>query len=90
MSILHPFRAVRPLPESAPEVACVPYDVVNTDEARRLAEGKPQSFLHVIRPEIDLSNGVSEYDESVYAKGAENLGAYVSGPHSLLEDEPSL
>ncbi|GMQ82452.1 MAG: DUF1015 family protein [Rhodothermia bacterium] len=90
MSILHPFRAVRPLPESALEVACVPYDVVTTNEARRLAEGKPRSFLHVIRPEIDLSNGVSEYDESVYAKGAENLGTYVSGPDSLMENEPSL
>lgn len=90
MAILHPFRAVRPLPERASDVACVPYDVVDTEEARRLAHGNPRSFLHVIRPEIDLSNGIGEYDGLVYAKGAQNLSAYVSGSDSLTEDEPSL
>ncbi|TDI71464.1 MAG: DUF1015 domain-containing protein [Bacteroidetes bacterium] len=90
MSILHPFRAVRPIPECAPDIACVPYDVVNAEEARRLAEGNPKSFLHVIRPEIDFADGVNVYGDSVYAKGAENLDAYVAGPDSLQEDEPSL
>jgi uncharacterized protein (DUF1015 family) len=54
MATLHPFRAIRPRPEDATEIASVPYDVINTEEARELAEGKPKSFLHVIRPEIDL------------------------------------
>ncbi|MEN3329429.1 MAG: hypothetical protein V7638_4236, partial [Acidobacteriota bacterium] len=46
MAIIRPFRALRPQPERAQEVASVPYDVVNTEEARALAEGKPLSFLH--------------------------------------------
>ncbi|MEL7360629.1 MAG: DUF1015 family protein, partial [Bacteroidota bacterium] len=46
MATVHPFRALRPLPEHAEEVACVPYDVINTEEALQLAEGRPRSFLH--------------------------------------------
>ena len=55
MAILHPFSALRPPPERAKQVASVPYDVVNTEEARNLAAGKPLSFLHVSRPEIDFA-----------------------------------
>jgi uncharacterized protein (DUF1015 family) len=65
-----PFAALRPNPEHAAEVACVPYDVVNTSEARALAEGKPRSFLHVIRPEIDLPDTVDHYADEVYAAAA--------------------
>ena len=54
MSLLFPFRALRPAPAAAAEVASVPYDVVNTEEARALAAGHPLSFLHVTRSEIDL------------------------------------
>ncbi|MCG8604617.1 DUF1015 domain-containing protein, partial [bacterium] len=90
MAILHPFRAVRPVPELAEEIACVPYDVINSDEARQLAEGKPKSFLHVIRPEIDLDPGVGEYADEVYRRGAENLNAYVESSDSVEEPVPSL
>ncbi len=90
MAILHPFRALRPHPPAAEEVACVPYDVVDTDEARRLAKGKPLSFLHVVRPEIDLPEGIDEHAEQVYAKGAENLRSFVESEHMLVEDEPSV
>lgn len=90
MAILHPFRALRPEPAQAAEVACVPYDVIDTAEARALAEGKPLSFLHVIRPEIDLPEGTDEHDDAVYAKGAENLERYAAGAHSVQEAEPSL
>lgn len=90
MSTLHPFRAIRPLPEYVRDVACVPYDVINTDEARVLAEGYPDSFLHVIRPEIDLPEGTSEYDDAVYEMGARNLREYIAGPKSLQESEPSV
>ncbi|GIV59094.1 MAG: hypothetical protein KatS3mg043_0183 [Rhodothermaceae bacterium] len=90
MAILHPFRALRPVPEKAAEVACVPYDVVSTEEARALAEGKPLSFLHVIRPEIDLPRGTDEHDDAVYAKGAENLRAYARSPYAVQEDTPAL
>ncbi|GIV61275.1 MAG: hypothetical protein KatS3mg044_0141 [Rhodothermaceae bacterium] len=90
MAILHPFRALRPVPEKAAEVACVPYDVIDTEEARKLAEGKPLSFLHVIRPEIDLPEGTDEHDDAVYEKGAENLWKYARSPYALQEAAPSV
>lgn len=90
MATLHPFRAVRPLPQFAAEIASVPYDVISVSEARRLAEGKPHSFLHVIRPEIDLPIGIDEHDDEVYKKGADNLRQFVDGEHSLQEEDPSL
>lgn len=90
MADLHPFRALRPVPDRADEVACVPYDVVSVSEARRLAEGNPLSFLHIVRPEIDLPEGVDEYDDAVYAKGAENLRAWAASPHSIQDAEPGL
>jgi uncharacterized protein (DUF1015 family) len=73
MAIIHPFKGWLPESEHADEVACVPYDVINTEEAAELAEGKPNSFLHVIRPEIDLPDGTPFNDDAVYEKGAENL-----------------
>ena len=54
MASIHPFRALRPVPEMAATVASVPYDVVSRAEACKLAEGNPYSFLHVSRSEIDL------------------------------------
>ncbi len=65
-----PFAALRPTPELVAEVACVPYDVINTREARALAEGKPRSFLHVVRPEIDLPDSVDHYADEVYEAAA--------------------
>ncbi len=90
MAIIHPFRAIRPIPEKAKEIACVPYDVINSAEAFDLAKGKPLSFLHIIRPEIDLPLGTDEHADEVYSKGADNLRDYIVGPHSLKESVPSL
>jgi len=90
MATLHPFRAVRPDPDHVLEIASVPYDVINTEEARDLAEGKPKSFLHVIRPEIDLEPGIDVHDDAVYTKGAENLRAFVTDKDTMQEDEPSV
>jgi len=90
MATVHPFRALRPLPEFAQQVACVPYDVINTAEARTLSAGKPHSFLHVIRPEIDFPEGTDEHDDRVYDKGAQNLAAYRDSEVSIQEDAPSL
>jgi uncharacterized protein (DUF1015 family) len=90
MAVLHPFRALRPVQDRVEEVACVPYDVVSVDEARHLARGKTLSFLHVVRPEIDLPEGIDEHDDAVYAKGAENLRAFAEGPYSIQDDEPGL
>ena len=64
MAVIRPFRALRPHPEQAQSVASVPYDVVNTDEARALANGNPLSFLHVSRPEIDLPPGTDIYSDA--------------------------
>jgi len=90
MATLHPFRAVRPLPEYIEEIASVPYDVVSTEEARELAEGKPRSFLHVVRPEIDLSPDMDVHDDSVYEQGAINLRQFVEADYTQKEDEPAV
>jgi uncharacterized protein (DUF1015 family) len=90
MATLHPFRALRPTPERAKSVASPPYDVVSTEEARALADGNPRSFLHVVRPEIDLPEGTDLYDDAVYEKGAENLRAFAASDDSLTEDAPAV
>ncbi|HRR33752.1 MAG TPA: DUF1015 family protein [Kiritimatiellia bacterium] len=66
---IKPFAALRPAPEKAAALASVPYDVVDTAEARVLAAGNPDSFLHVSRPEIDLPDSVDVHDDAVYAQG---------------------
>ena len=68
MAALAPFRALRPASSAADRVAAVPYDVVDTEEARELAAGNPLSFLHVSRAEIDLAEGTSPYEDDVYAQ----------------------
>jgi uncharacterized protein (DUF1015 family) len=73
MASLYPFRALRPRPAEAARIAAVPYDVVNTDEARTLAAGNPLSFLHVSRAEIDLPDGTDAYSKDVYDRAARNL-----------------
>ena len=73
MSLVRPFAALRPAPARAAEVAAPPYDVLSSDEARARATGRPWSFLHVSKPEIDLAPGADPYSPAVYAKGAENL-----------------
>lgn len=73
MATIRGFRAERPPKEKAELVSAVPYDVVNTEEARRLAADNPLSFLHVSRPEIDLPDGTDIYSDAVYQKAAENF-----------------
>lgn len=90
MSVLHPFRALRPAPGAAALVASVPYDVVDTTEARELASGSPLNFLHVTRAEIDLPADVYPYDASVYEQAASNLAALTAGAPLLVDDEASL
>ncbi|MCI5778482.1 MAG: DUF1015 family protein [Lentisphaeria bacterium] len=68
MATLLPFHGLLPTPERAAEVSAVPYDVVNSAEAAELAAGKPYSFLHVSRPEIDLEPGIDLHDDRVYAQ----------------------
>ena len=73
MPLIKPFRALRPVPARAAQVLAPPYDVLSSAEARARAQGKPFSFLHVSKPEIDLDPDVNPYDAAVYAKAAENL-----------------
>ena len=75
---VHPFAALRPPGSLAAEVASDPYDVVSTDEARQRAEGHPHAFLHVVRSEIDLPEGVDPYDPAVYETASRNLDAMVA------------
>ncbi len=86
MARIRPFLSGRPPRKLAARVASVPYDVVDSGEARALAAGNPLSFLHVCRPEIDLPEDVDVHSEAVYAKGRENLdGFYANG---TLESDP--
>jgi uncharacterized protein (DUF1015 family) len=84
--LIKPFAALRPAPEKAAALAAVPYDVVDTAEARALAAGNPDSFLHVSRPEIDLPESVGIHDDAVYAQGARALRDLQARGALLRED----
>jgi uncharacterized protein (DUF1015 family) len=73
MPLIRPFAGLRPSPEFADRVVAPPYDVLNSEEARQRVEGRPWSFLHVSKAEIDLPVGTDPYDQAVYAKSAENF-----------------
>lgn len=78
MARVRPFRGMRPVPEKIAQVASPPYDVLNSAEARVKAEGNPISFLHVVKPEIDLPEDIHIYDPKVYAKAGENLRKFIA------------
>ncbi|MCU7921641.1 MAG: DUF1015 family protein [Candidatus Thiodiazotropha sp. (ex Dulcina madagascariensis)] len=73
MPLIRAFPGLRPAEGRAADVAAPPYDVMNEAEAREMARGRPWSFLHISRPEIDLPEGTDPYSPAVYAKAAENL-----------------
>src|SRR5690606_3080575 len=73
MPLIRPFPGLRPTPEHAAAVLAPPYDVPASDEARARAAGRPYSFLHVSKPEIDLPPGTDPFAEAVYARGRENF-----------------
>jgi len=89
MASIFPFAALRPEPRVAADVAAVPYDVVNTDEARRLANGHPLSFLHVSRAEIDLPPGTDPHSDPVYERAAENFHDLRSQAPLVEEESPT-
>ena len=78
MSLIRPFRALRPATGRAAEVLAPPYDVLSSAEARERAAGKPWSFLHISKPEIDLDPGIDPHDPAVYAKAKENLHTMIA------------
>jgi uncharacterized protein (DUF1015 family) len=88
MSLIRPFAALRPAAGRAAEVIAPPYDVVDSAEARELAAGRPWSFLHISRPEIDLPPGTDPYRPEVYAKAAQNLKAMIDAGVLVRDERP--
>ncbi len=90
MADIRPFKALRPTSLRADKVASVPYDVVNTEEARALAASNPLSFLHVSRPEIDLPDGTDPYSDQVYRKAQNNFQQLITDAPLEVEAAPSI
>jgi uncharacterized protein (DUF1015 family) len=88
MAIVKPFKAIRPATELVEKVACLPYDVMNTEEAREMAKGNPYSFLHVVRPEINLAADQDPYADVVYETGRKNLDAFIENGYMKEEAVP--
>jgi uncharacterized protein (DUF1015 family) len=88
MNLIQPFAALRPVSGRANDVVAPPYDVLSTDEARERAGGRPWSFLHISKPEIDLPAGTNPYAPEVYAKGAENLQAMIQAGVLVRDPTP--
>lgn len=86
MATITPFRAFRPAPEYAAQVASLPYDVLDTDEARAGIQDNPHSFLHVIKAEIDLEPQIDSHAPEVYAKASDNLQQLITD-NILVQDQ---
>lgn len=90
MAVVKAFKGIRPAKELAPKVAELPYDVVDSDEARKIAEGNPYSFFHVSKAEIDMPVGTDIYAPAVYQKGKENFKLFMKNGTLVQDGEPSL
>jgi uncharacterized protein (DUF1015 family) len=88
MAIIYPFKALRPQPQFAKQVASRPYDVLNSAEARKEARGNPISFLHVTKSEIDLPEKTDVHSAEVYEKAKENLEAFIHRGILFREEKP--
>ena len=88
MISISPFKALRPEPQFAKQVASRPYDVLNSKEAKVEAEGNPYSFLHITKSEIDLPAGIDIHTQQVYQKAKENLDAFISRSILFSESKP--
>ncbi|MEM9082295.1 MAG: DUF1015 domain-containing protein [Planctomycetota bacterium] len=87
---INPFAAWRPAPSKEKQVASVPYDVCNREEARGLAEGNPISFLHVVRPDIDLPDDTGAYDDVVYQTAKDSFEKLKNEGTLIQEDKPAI
>jgi len=88
MHLIQPFAGLRPAADRSPEIVAPPYDVLSSDEARVRAAGKPWSFLHISKPEIDLPAGTDVYSAPVYAKAAENLQHMIEAGVLIRDEAP--
>jgi uncharacterized protein (DUF1015 family) len=87
---IRPFNAWCARPDMVAQVAAVPYDVVDTEEARALASGNPLSFLHVSRSEIDMPAGINPYSDDVYLRGRDTLHRFQQEGILVHESTPQL
>lgn len=90
MALVKPFKAIRPAPSLAEKVAALPYDVMNSEEAREMVKGNPYSFLHVDKAEVDLDRSIDLYDVKVYRKANENLKAMIAGGILIKDKKENL
>jgi len=90
MAVVRPFKAIRPTQHLADKVAALPYDVMNSDEARAITQGNPFSFLHVDKAEIDLDPAINLYDVRVYEKARDNLNQMIREGVFVQDDSPCL
>jgi uncharacterized protein (DUF1015 family) len=88
VTLIKPFRALRPAAGRAAEILAPPYDVLSSAEARERAKGKPLSFLHVSKPEIDLDPAIDPYDRAVYAKAGENFHRMIKTGALMRDPKP--
>lgn len=89
MAIIRPFKAIRPTKELAERIAALPYDVMNSDEAREMVKDNPYSFLHVDKAEVDLPKEIDAYDDKVYEKAKENLDKMIDGGLYIEDEKPN-
>lgn len=87
---IHPFKGIRPAESLGKQIATLPYDVLNSTEARVLGKDNPYSYLHIDKAEIDLPENLSPYDDQVYAKAAANLTAFLEKQWLIEEAQPAL
>lgn len=90
MAIVRAFKSIRPKRDLADKVAALPYDVMNSDEAREMVKDNPYSFLHVDKAEIDLDKNINIYDKKVYEKARENLDKMIEDGVLLQDEKPNL
>ena len=90
MSIVRAFKAIRPAQSLAEQVAALPYDVMNSEEARQMAAGNHYSFLHIDKAEIDLDPGIDLYDTRVYEKARDNLNGMIADGVFVQDETPCL
>lgn len=90
MAVIRAFKGIRPTSELADKVAALPYDVMNSEEAREMTKGDPYSFLHVDKPEIDLDKSIDLYDKRVYEKARENLDKMINDGILVEDGKPNL
>lgn len=88
MAIVKPFKGLRPPSEIAKDLACLPYDVMNTEEAAAMAKGKECSLLHITRSEIDLPKGTDIHSQEVYDKSVENFLLWQERGWLIQDEEP--